>query len=310
MSAYSIHSPMLMGQILTVAGRDAGVRLDRFLRERFPGLPARSVRFALDAGAVRIDGSVAPKGRVLRVGETVSVAAIAENVDWLPVPGDLPGAAVAYADGSVAVLCKPHDCHTEPQRPKEPGTLAGHLLHLYPAVAEVSPVPGLTLLTRLDYATSGAVPAALTAEAFRILRHEREMGNLRKTYLCLVEGEIREASTIAYAIESEGGETVRVRTGRTDPDPRRWTELTPVASRAGRTLARATIARGKRHQIRAHLAAAGHPIVGDRKYSAVPPEGAGKDRLMLHAEEVRFRHPATGVEMTVRCPAPPGFSIS
>jgi 23S rRNA pseudouridine1911/1915/1917 synthase len=301
---------MLREQILSVTGREAGVRLDRFLRDRFPELPSRSVRFALEAGAVRVDGTVAPKGRALRAGETVSVAAIAEPPDWLPVPGELPGAAVAHADGHVVVLCKPYDCHTEPQRPNEPGTLSGYLLRLYPAVAGISPVPGLTLLTRLDYATSGAVPAALTADAFRFLRHEREMGNLRKTYLCLVEGEIRSAATIAFAIDAERGATVRVRTERMEPDPHRWTELTPVRVHAGMTLVRATIARGKRHQIRAHLAAAGHPIVGDRKYSAVPPAGPGKERLMLHAEEVQFRHPATGEPTAVRCPAPPGFSFS
>lgn len=301
---------MLRNQTVTVSGGEGGRRLDRFLRERFPEVPSRSVRFALAAGAVRVDGAVAPKGRALREGETVSVAALAERHDWLPVPGEIPGATVAHADGSVAVLCKPHDCHTEPHRPNETGTLAGHLLRLYPAVSEISPVPGLTLLTRLDYATSGAVPAALTADAFAFLRHEREMGRIKKTYLCVVEGEIREAGTIAFAIESEGGETVRVRKEREEPDPARWTVLEPVSVAGGRTLARATIARGKRHQVRAHLAAAGHPIVGDRKYSAVPPEGPGKERLMLHAEEVAFRHPGTGERMTVRCPAPPEFSVS
>jgi len=68
------------------------------------------------------------------------------------------------------------------------------------------------------------------------------------------------------------------------------------------------ISRGKRHQIRAHLAAAGHPIVGDRRYAAVPKEGPGKTRLMLHAEEVTFRHPATGETLRVVCPPGPEFS--
>jgi 23S rRNA pseudouridine1911/1915/1917 synthase len=308
--AYSIRFGMLRNQTVTVSGREAGLRLERFLRERFPAVPSRSVRFALAAGAVRVAGAIAQKGRALREGETVSVAALAECQDWLPVPGELPGAAVAYENGHVAVLCKPHDCHTEPQRPNETGTLAGHLLRQYPDVGEISPVPGLTLLTRLDYATSGAVPAALTGSAFAFLRHEREMGNLRKTYLCLVEGEIRSTSTIAFAIEAAGGERVRVCVERDDPDPSRWTVLEPVRVAARRTLARATIARGKRHQIRAHLAAAGHPIVGDRKYSAVPPEGPGRDRLMLHAEEVAFRHPVTGKPLTVRCPAPPEFYVN
>jgi len=300
---------MLILQSLEVSPEEAGARLDRFLRDRFPLVSSRSVRFAVEAGSVRVGGAVARKGCVLREGEIVSVAALAENQDWLPAPSDLPGASVAYEDPHVTVLCKPHDVHTEPQRPLEAGTLAGYLRSLHPRAAEIAPVPGLTLLTRLDFSTSGAVPAALTEEAWGSLRHEREMGRIVKRYLCLVEGDVPGPITIDDAIDSSGGGTVRVRAGSTDPDPRRWTRVEPVGIRGeARTLVRATISRGKRHQIRAHLAAAGHPIVGDRRYSAVPPEGPGKTRLMLHAEEVAFRHPATGEPLRVVCPPGPEFT--
>lgn len=301
---------MLTLPSLVVSPAESGLRLDRFLRGRFPGVPSRSVRFAVEAGEARIGGVAFPKGRILAEGEVVSVAALAENADWLPVPSDLPGASVVFEDACVAVLCKPHDVHTEPQRPLEEGTLAGFLRKLHPEVAVFAPVPGLTLLTRLDFSTSGAVPAALTSKAFVFLRHEREMGRIVKRYLCLVEGEIGEAFPIGFRIDASGGETVRVRAGSEDPDPRRWTHVEPVGSPGGgRTLVRATISRGKRHQIRAHLAATGHPIVGDRRYGAVPPEGPGKTRLMLHAEEVTFRHPGTGEMLTVACPAGAGFRV-
>ena len=300
---------MLTLQSLDVLPGESGARLDRFLRGRFPGVPSRSVRFAIEGGAVRVGGAASPKGRILREGETVTVASLAEDTDWLPVPSLLPGASVAYEDPHVAVLCKPQDAHTEPQRPLEAGTLAGYLRKLHPEVAGISPAPGLTLLTRLDFATSGAVPAALTAQAWTFLRHEREMGAIGKRYLCLVEGDVAEPIPIDYAIDAAGGGTVRVRKERADPDPCRWTWVEPVGSVvAGRTLVRATISRGKRHQIRAHLAAAGHPIVGDRRYAAVPPEGPGKTRLMLHAEEVTFRHPATGGPLRVLCPPGPEFT--
>jgi len=300
---------MLILQALDVIPRESGTRLDRFLRIRFPEVPSRSVRFALESGAVRVGGAVSPKGRILREGERVDVSALAEGSDWLPVPSDLPMASVAYEDSHVAVLCKPHDIHTEPQRPLEEGTLAGYLRKLHPQVVEIAPLPGLTLLTRLDFATSGAIPAALTPEAWGILRHEREMGAIVKRYLCVVEGDVTEPFPIQFAIDSNAGETVRVRTGVEEPDPSRWTRIEPVRPAGeGRTVVRATISRGKRHQIRAHLAAAGHPIVGDRRYAAVPPEGPGKTRLMLHAEEVTFRHPATSLRMRFTCPAPPGFT--
>jgi len=302
---------MLILQSLDVLREESGARLDRFLRDRFPGVPSRSVRFAIEGGTVRVGDAASPKGRILREGETVTVASLAEESDWLPVPSELPGASVAYEDPHVLVLSKPHDVHTESQRPLEAGTLAGYLRMLHPEVEAIAPVPGLTLLTRLDFATSGAVPAALTAQAWTFLRHEREMGAIRKRYLCLVEGDVREAIPIDYAIDSGGGGIVRVRRESADPDPCRWTWLEPVERvGAGRTLVRATISRGKRHQIRAHLAAAGHPIVGDRRYAAVPPEGPGKTRLMLHAEEVTFRHPATGETLRVVCPAGPGFTAT
>ena len=301
---------MLILQSLGVLPGESGVRLDRFLRDRFPGVPSRSVRFAIEGGAVRVGGAVSPKGRILREGEIVTVASLAEGKDWLPVPSDLPGASVVYEDSHVAVLCKPYDVHTEPQRPLEEGTLAGYLRKRHPEVAEISPAPGLTLLTRLDFATSGAVPAALTAQSWTFLRHEREMGAIGKRYLCLVEGDVPEPIPIHYAIDSGGGGSVRVRKDSADPDPCRWTWIEPVGSAgAGRTLVRAMISRGKRHQIRAHLAAAGHPIVGDRRYAAVPPEGPGKARLMLHAEEVTFRHPVTGEPLRVVCPPGPEFAI-
>lgn len=294
---------MLTFQAFEVPPAASGVRLDRFLRDRMPEVPSRSVRFAIEGGAVRIDGVPSPKGRILREGEIVTLATLAEESDWLPVPCDIPGASVAYEDDHIAVLCKPHDVHTEPQRPLEAGTLAGYLRMLHPEVAEIARSPGLTLLTRLDFSTSGAVPAALTKQAWAFLRHEREMGAIRKRYLCLVEGDVPESIPIDYAIDSSGGGIVRVRKKSADPDPCRWTWIEPVGSAGpGRTLVRATISRGKRHQIRAHLAAAGHPIVGDRRYSAVPPEGPGKTRLMLHAEEVTFRHPATGEPLRVICP--------
>ena len=301
---------MLTFQSLAVPREAEGIRIDRFLRDRFPGVPSRSVRFALDGGAVRVGGVPFPKGRILREGEIVTVAALAEGMDWLPAPSDLPGASVVYEDSHVAVLCKPPDAHTEPQRPLEAGTLAGYLRKLHPEVADIAPAPGLTLLTRLDFATSGAVPAALSETAWIFLRHEREMGAIRKRYLCLVEGDVPEPVPIDYAIDSGGGGTVRVRKESADPDPSRWTWIEPAGiPEAGRTLVRATISRGKRHQIRAHLAAAGHPIVGDRRYAAVPKVGPGKRRLMLHAEEVTFRHPATGETMRITCPPGPEFTV-
>lgn len=285
----------------------AGIRLDRFLRMQCPGVPPRSVRFALEAGDVTVGGKRAAKGRLLAHGDEVAVRRIPEAADWLPVAEDLPGASVLADDGVVIVLDKPPGCHTEPQRPLEPGTLAGYLRRIHPDVAAFAETPGLSLLTRLDRDASGVVPAALTHEAFRFLRRERERGGIVKTYVCVVDGRLERAATLSFAMDTAGGERVRVRTDRREPDPRYRTEVEPLRVLEGRTVVRATLARGRRHQVRAHLAAAGFPIAGDRLYGR---EASPAGRLLLHAEAVAFLHPVTGERIRVVSPIPPEFGLS
>ncbi len=301
---------MMRGVRLRVDAVPGGVRLDRFLRLSLPGLPARSVAYAIASGDVSVDGARAAKGRVLRGGEDVVVRCIPEQPDWIPEAGDVPGAAVLYEDRDVAVLDKPADAHTEPHRPREAGTLAGYLLWKFPAAAGFSAGPGYTLLSRLDFAVSGAVPAALSAETMRFLVREREEGRMGKVYACVVSGHVPREFTVSFAIESRGGERVRVRRDRREPDPRYWTLVTPVGREGRLTLVRAAIAKGRRHQVRAHLAAAGCPIVGDGLYGAGRPDAAGAGRLMMHAAEVSFAHPRRGERLTVISPLPPGFDLS
>lgn len=282
---------------LRVAPGDAGTRLDRWLKGAFPGLPPRSVRYALSSGAVTVGGRPAKRGRVLSGGEDVFVRELPEEEDWLPAPGEVPGAGVLCDDGVVAVLDKPAGVHAEAQKPGEARTMAGFLRLRHPDAG-----PG-AMLSRLDRDTSGAILCALTEEARRFLRREREEGGIRKGYLCLVEGEMAGGGRIDRVLETRGGERVRVLAGRREEDPLYHTVVDPISTDGSVTLVRAEIARGKRHQIRAHLAAIGHPIVGDPLYSGKP----ARTRLMLHAAELHFRHPATGGETRVESPLPPDF---
>jgi 23S rRNA pseudouridine1911/1915/1917 synthase len=298
---------MLEGLLFRVPEELDGCRLDRFIRRSIPSAPARSIRFALDAGDDIVGSEAARKGRILRSGQEIKVIRIYESRDWLPVPGDVPGASLLFADGDVAVLSKPTDVHTEPHRPQEQGTLAGYLRWLFPGVSSVTTEPGLTLLTRLDYATSGAVPAALTSHAYEFLLREREQGRIVKTYTCIVSGTLEKAISLDFRLDTNGGEKVTALTSQREPDPRYWTAVTPIRTTGEYTLVKAVISKGKRHQIRAHLAGAGFPIVGDRRYSAVPPEGPGTARLMLHASEIRFAHPGEKGLVSVTSPLPAEF---
>jgi len=288
-----------------VSREQAGLRLDRFLRLAVPDVPPRSVRAALAAGRAWVNGVRAVKGTALRENDLVTVEGLAEESDWVPAPCAVPGVSVLYRDEGVIVLEKPAGVHTEARCPGEKGTLAGHLLMLCPAAASFAGGGSASLVSRLDRETSGAVLGALTAEAFGFLRAEQAAGRIRKTYACVVEGRLAERLTLSFPIESRGGSRVRVKTGERDPDPGRWTVAEPVAAGRGLTLVRVEIVKGRRHQIRAHLAAAGFPVAGDVVYGA--SRASSVPRLMLHAEAVHFRHPGSGAPVRVVSPLPALF---
>ena len=167
-----------------------------------------------------------------------------------------------------------------------------------PPLAEYADTPPL-LLTRLDLETSGIVLAATTAEAAEAFRNFEKQGKARKHYLALVCGRLEEKLNLRQPLNTDGGQHSRI-VGGDDPDPARHTRVQPLAvlekedlRRAGidcpagtATLVRVEIARGARHQIRAHLAHAGYPLVGEWLYA--DRERTGKGAFFLHHAEVRF----------------------
>ena len=167
-----------------------------------------------------------------------------------------------------------------------------------PPLAENADTPPL-LLTRLDRETSGIVLAATSTEAAEAFRNFEKQGKARKRYLALVCGRLEERLHLRQPLNTDGGQRSRILAGD-DPDPARHTRVQALAvlekedlRRAGidcpagaATLVRVEIARGARHQIRAHLAHAGYPLVGEWLYA--DRERTGTDAFFLHHAEVRF----------------------
>ena len=150
------------------------------------------------------------------------------------------------------------------------------------------------LLNRLDQLTSGIVLAALTSGAARVFT-SRAAGAVVKEYLAVVEGELDEALTLKRRLDTDDRKRTRV-LGRLETEPRLWTQVWPKGKLTqGRTLVRVRIQAGARHQIRAHLAAADLPIVGDPLYG-LSGEGAAisaadvgtAKRLYLHHHLLEF----------------------
>lgn len=162
--------------------------------------------------------------------------------------------------------------------------------------------PHILLVHRLDRDTSGVMVFALTPHAQRALAMEFEARKARKTYVARVAGRLEPASgrvdlPLIVDWPNRPRQMVCHDTGRPAQ-----TDYKVISHGDGETRVRLTPLTGRTHQLRVHMLALGHPILGDTIYAT----GAARDhaRLMLHAEELRLNHPETGKGMRFRAPAP------
>jgi 23S rRNA pseudouridine1911/1915/1917 synthase len=229
---------------------------------------------------------------------------------------------VLYEDPDLLAIDKPAGMHTAPLRPGEQGTLLGEVIAGYP---EIAALPGIKpaepgLLHRLDRETSGVVIVARTAAAFGALRAQFAGEQVRKEYLavCLPRAPLPADPAAPLRIESRfapygpGRKKVRVvlQPGERKATSRLYgTEVQIVRSRGQRVLVRAALLRGFRHQVRAHLAHLGLPILGDPLYGVSCPAGVAP-RLYLHASAVELVHPVTGAVLSIRSPLPAEFAVA
>jgi 23S rRNA pseudouridine1911/1915/1917 synthase len=287
----------------------AGVRVDRGVAMMAD--VSRTMATELIAeGRVRVDGAVVTVGRsLLREGSRLTV-------DVRPAGGDhvAPDAGVAFrvvhADEDVAVVDKPAGLVVHPGAGHQEGTLVGGLLARFPELADLvtsgvcaADRPGI--VHRLDKGTSGLLAVARTAPAYRALVGQLAARTMERRYLALVEGEVadergeidapigRSARTPTKMAVAAGGKPARtgytVRERRPGPPP---TTLVELALQSGRT-----------HQIRVHMAAIGHPVVGDARYGT-PDRRLGPGRFFLHAFRLGLTHPSSGERMEFSSPLP------
>jgi len=279
-----------------------GHRLDAFLARCLAVSHAAARRLIAD-GRVRVDQRRRAKGDLVHAGQVVTVLQPPDQPAVVAAP-DEPASrlVVLYEDAALVAIDKPGGIPSHPLRAGEQGTAANLLCARYPecAAASLDPREG-GLAHRLDTATSGVLVAARSREVWRALRARFAEDQSEKRYLAEVWGR-PEDGRIAAAIGRRGrrGTSVRVDGGRNPQAAEtRWTV---VARAPETTLVMATLHAGRAHQVRAHLAAAGFPIVGDDRYgraaAAEPPE------LRLHAVAIAFTHPITGQRLIIEAPPP------
>jgi 23S rRNA pseudouridine1911/1915/1917 synthase len=287
------------------------IRLDAFARRCLPHLSRHSLADALNESLFRINGRIAHKGDKLKPGDRLTFAGPEIWLARCPQPNAELHVQTAYEDEAVLVLNKPAGVATHGFSGRDRDTLANFLAARYPDLLMVGKSrwePGL--VHRLDRDTSGLVLVAKTQRVFERLKAQFRDRRIKKKYSALVWGITADDGSITYPIAHDARDPKRMRAlvrPLQSPAPKSWkafTRFRKVSTARGFTLLEIEMTTGVTHQIRVHLAAVGHPILGDPIYGAGKTEPLGLDRQFLHAGRLDFNHPEQGKPVSVEAELP------
>ncbi len=281
-----------------------GQRVDRVV-SLITGCSRTQAVAIIDSGSVRVDGVVvAQRTQRVRVGESIDVPDVDLRVAS-PLADPTVHFGVVYEDDHVIVIDKPAGLVVHPGAGNADGTLVNGLLARYPELVDVGEVIRPGIVHRLDKGTSGLLVVARTPAAYEHLAAQMAAHEAHRGYRALAWG----------AFDTTVG-VIDAPLGRSDRDP---TKI--VVSQSGRpartryvvdrtfhepvvvSLLTCELETGRTHQIRVHLAAIGHPVVGDSRYRGTRP-GLTMTRPWLHAATLRFVHPVRDEELSFASPLP------
>jgi 23S rRNA pseudouridine955/2504/2580 synthase len=314
-------------QTLVVAPEDSDQRLDRWFRRQFPHVPQGRIEKMCRKGEIRVDGGRVKAATRLEAGQSVRVPPLPEGEAPAPVRAQVSDAdaemmrrAVLFRDKHIIALNKP------PGLPTQGGSgQSRHVDGLAEALRfEMDEKP--RLVHRLDKDTSGVLLLARTRAVATKLADAFRARDTRKIYWAAVAGVPSPAmGTIRFGLVKAGGRgaggegekmrCVHPRDVDATPGAKRATTDYAVLSSLGKRASWAALVpiTGRTHQLRAHMAELGHPIVGDGKYGGSGQENLGDGwgaqlggeisrKLHLHARHLSLTHPVTGARLTFTAP--------
>jgi len=277
---------------LRAADSDRGKRLDSFLHEKMPEFSRSRLQTWIKGGRVSIGERAEKSSYVIRGGEEIDVQPAALPA-LMAFAEDIP-LTLLYEDASLVVIDKPAGMVVHAGAGIHAGTVVNALLHRFGSLSHEGGELRPGIVHRLDRFTSGALLVAKTDEAHRDLAAQFAARTVEKIYLTLVEGKLEGSGRITKPIIRDPRNRARM-TARLAAGRAALTDWEAIERFPGFTHLRIKLGTGRTHQIRAHMAALGHPVAGDRLYGA---KASPWDRYFLHAHRLGFRSPATG-EMVV-----------
>ncbi|MEW6320406.1 MAG: RluA family pseudouridine synthase [Acidobacteriota bacterium] len=294
---------------LTVPAEAAGQRLDRFLAGEVPNLSRSQLQRLIAEGAVSLPRVKKPKANTpVQDGDVIAVT-VPEPAAATPLAENLP-IDILFDDDDVVVVNKPAGMVVHPGAGNQSGTLVNALLHHVRGLSGIGGEIRPGIVHRLDKGTSGVMVVAKHDAAHRELARQFHDREVEKEYVALVWGLVQQRRRISAAIGRDPKHRVRMST-RASRAREAVTRVTWARHLPGVSLMRVAIATGRTHQIRVHLSAIGHPIVGDALYGGVRRRVGAElravqrlERPFLHAERLAFTHPRTGERLSFTAPLP------
>lgn len=296
-----------MPVLLSIQPQDAGQRLDRYLASTLDGISRTGVQQLIVGGSVFVNGRPGKASYALRVGDAVQVSRVSppgsQSSNLQPLSYKLD---IVYEDSDLLVVNKAAGMVVHPAPGHTADTLVNALLAYRPELRDVGGQQRPGIIHRLDKDTSGLIIVAKNTRTLAALTEQMQRHEVVKRYLALVVG----------SMPLDQG-SIDAPIGR-DPRHRQQMAITAVGSREARTHFRVLqrfphghsllllqLETGRTHQIRVHLKAIGHPIIGDPVYGpGRKGQGLTLKRPFLHAYQLKFTHPTTNVVLELEAPLP------
>lgn len=281
-----------------ITKNDVSLRLDKFITKNCPTLPTPLMFKYIRTKRIKVNGKKAEISTRLKEGDTVSAyindeffIKLAPTYDFLSAPYSLD---IVYEDENILLVDKKQGLLVHPDKNEYTNTLIARIQHYLYKKGEYDPEKENSfrpaLANRIDRNTGGIVIAVKNAEALRILCDKIKDREIDKRYLTVVHGVPKKKSALleGYLEKDEDKNKVSIQRKKTDTNKTVKTKYTLLASKNNLSLLEIELITGRTHQIRAHLASIGHPLLGEGKYNKSNDKKMGFDKQALYSYSLQF----------------------